>query len=131
MIVDENGLEYDCAWLGLDGTLYPCDYSFHYDYAKIICNHILKLENSDDYDPEQKLEELGFVKITKCPYEVGKLKWLSTKQHTTKQQTERLLELSHLPFEGIDFYRLLQECYYHDLLDKAEEKGIYKGGSNG
>lgn len=126
MIVDENGLEYDGAWLGTDGTLYPCDYRFHYDFAKIICHNILRLE--EFYDPEQKLEELGFVKITRWLSKDGAFTWLFTKAHCTKAQTEKLLDLSHLPFKKIDFYRLLRECDYHDLLDKAVEKGIYKDG---
>lgn len=113
-----NDIEYDCAWIGLDGTVYPCDYRFHYDMAEIICKNILKIDII--YDPEQKLEEMGFIKITRDFFHEEEFMYLNAKNYSTRKQIEKLLELK-LPLTKIDIFRLFQECSNYDLLEKAKE----------
>lgn len=112
-----NDIEYDCGWIGLDGTVYPCDYRFHYDMAEIICKNILKI---DFYDPERKLEEIGFIKITKDLFHENEFMYLNEKIYSTRKQIEKLLELK-LPLTKIYTFRLFQECSNYDLLEKAKE----------
>lgn len=100
----KNSPEFEYGWIDPDGNTYNTGYEGHSWAAEAICKEL----GVDTYNPERKLEDLGWIKVT-GHYEDGVLKkdvLVGEKNDffITKKQADTLFDLNLWDVGYVGFY---------------------------
>lgn len=96
----KNSSEFEYGWIDPEGNTYNTGYEGHHSCAYCL----LKELGIETFMPERKLEEMGFVKITRL---LGKTVVLANDLFVTKNQADTLFDLG---LYDLDDVKLLIHC---------------------
>lgn len=82
----KNSPDFEYGWIDLDGNTYNTGYEGHYRCAVCLCDEL----GLDVPFPERKIEEMGYVKITRL---FGEKKVFVENLLITKKQADTLFDL--------------------------------------
>lgn len=88
----KNSKEFKYGWIDPEGNTYNTGHEGHLRAADTLCEELYP--DTYVYDAERKLEESGWVKVTKEPFGSG-LMLFSERHRITKKQADTLIDLGY------------------------------------